>query len=404
MSLSVKSTMIDAFGNEDASKNLWLFIYCLWVGSIILEPYGWWGVFHWPLSYWWLDISMIILGILMPVRALIMYEKYEVNITASPAHVALLKIWGVLLPVLFRASTVMSHPGFPFKLEYQLIATTPTPIILPLDKVTCIASTAQAGDAPKGTSAGGTVEVRVVAFVEPNTDDARETIIFVQRGGIVIITAAITSRIERVVRHIAALYDWESFQFKKSELTVMLLVEIAKIDFHELLRGPDGLILDSEFDLSLNDYQNSRPKIRNVVKYLFPEVAGGEAVTDPIEKERVTQEIDIFLKLTKEPCFWDEMGLGFKIRQLDVTHITGSAALQAEGDLAAAEKIQRERDLQDGNTNAARAMVYVNASGGQMKFSEALDQVLAEKGAINAITIRGSGNSVDNLAAVLGTK
>lgn len=400
--LSVKSAVIDAFGDEDVSAKLWGLIYSLGGCGIILIPCGIWGAFNLPRSYWWEDILAVVIGGLMLARAFIMYEKNEVDIPASPvAHIALLKIWGVLLPIIFRASVVMSEPAYPLKIGYVQIPITPKKVTLPFDNVTCIASTAQAGDAPTHVSAGGSVNIEVVAFTQVNSTDGTETIKFVECGGQDTVTAALTTRIDQVVRHVASLYDYQTFQFMKGQLAVMLLVEIAKIDLHQLLVGADGLILDSEFDISLDEYR-SRPKIRNVVKRLFPEAAGGEPITDPVEKERVAQEIDIFLKLTKEPYLESDMGYGFVIRQFDVTHIQGVAALQEEANLAAAEELQRQRELQDARTNVDRAMVYVNASGGEMKFADALEQVLAEKGVIDAIAIRGSGNPSTDLTAVLG--
>lgn len=362
---SLQAVIEHLFGHEDVSNTLWGLLYKAIAMGAVLAITGVWGFLFWNISLILTSVysALVIVGLGIIGGAVHLGETQQVTIPANPVSVAILSIWGKRQNVLIREGKVLRFKFWPFYMDLIVVATGEQNFSFCFEGVRCGASPDShpvAGEPVALT--GGKVSVDVSMTATPNTDSAERVNKFLNYGGWSAIKQVLDETTGESVRHTAINYDWETFAKMKAALTVLLLVQIADVDFHKLETNSEGLVDESMLKITPEQYAE-RDCIADPIAYLFPD-RNPSTVVDPIEERRKEQEISVFLRIARIRDVADIMDLGIKIARLNVPEIEAEGAVDTASEEAAAEQKQRQAEQADNETRILNAKRLVKESEG----------------------------------------
>lgn len=404
--------------SEDISQKTWTVVYSLIVLGALLTIIGVRGMFVWQGSLrWFAAIDITLGGLLITIGAYVIVTGLT-NIKSSPPHVGLLRIWGERVEVLIREGISLLPKIWPFNVDALPVEVERKNLEFEFTDVRCRNAVDENGHAavdPTVPTAGGAVTVKLALTVSPDIDahdrrgrpcGARRVISYLNHGSMPGIKTILDETLGEATRHLAGLYDWESFLFMKAPLAVALLAKISDIDFKKLPRQPNGELQPGYADLDPEAYARLDEIELEPLEYLFGDDI--KRIVDLVERKkeqhRRLAEIEIFLKIARLNGTSDIIDLGTHIARLNVSHIVPEGELAEDAEGAAREKKQRETEAYDTATGIMLARQYIDfADDGSLTKAEALQlaRIDRKRATEQVIRVPDSPDSLTRSAAIV---
>lgn len=377
----------NVLATQRISQDTWTAVYILLGAGAILVAGGIWGTLNWyGWVRWFGPIDIIVGGVLILLGGYIIVVGL-MDIPADPPHVGLLTVWGERVPVLLSEGLALLPNFWPFNVGAIVVSVEKKNFDFEFTDVRCRNATDADGKPvtdPSAPTAGGAVTVKVSVTLSPdytaidrdgNPCGAKRVMGYLNHGRMDGVRSILDDTLSEATRHLAGLYDWETFMFMKAPLAVALLAKISDIDFKRLPRKESN----GDFSENVNDITPERyAKFEEIelapLEYLFgDDLKALEPAERKKEQQRRLVEIEIFLKLARQSGVSDIIDLGVHIARLNVSHIVPEGDLAKDAEGAAREKKQREAETFDIDTGILLAQKYLDfAKDGSVTAAEAL--------------------------------
>lgn len=285
------------------------------------------------------------------------------SVPTSPRHVGVMTWWGK------RSTSRLLPPGdyfiwkgFPFQMDITNVSMEPRTKDFRVEVPTVLkdSSSPNSGAKPAPRS-GGNVAVNVQLVFVPNSNPV-EMFQYLDMGGPLTAEADpkgglinnLQGKIAEIVRTTVSRLSWNEAQFKKSELTALLLKRITGEKIHKYKRNADAIAINARgaetFDPT--EYQS------------IGEWTAKEMMEGCSESEKLAFDVAVYLDLVNDPenDSPDVHGLGIVVKRLNVekVELLGKLAEDAEG--AAREQAQRQTRTVEMEGRLALAQTMVAAS------------------------------------------
>lgn len=329
-----------------------------------------------------LTTAPTVFAIAATIEGIVAYVSFR-RIPVDPPSFAVPTFWNRRQLVIIPERIAFVFKWFPLFEDLIIISSVQRNSDLLLENVLCKAP----DEGQTGTSgdmrSGGEVKVKLALTYAPDIKDPRKAHEYINSGQAKGVEEIVEDMLGETVRREALGSTWEQFAFRREDLSVELITMLTGLQPDEIVeRDTDGK--------PVVDLDPDRPKYK---------------VRKRVDNEPLTKEdCDHFLLSILKNGPSDIVGLGIRVRRLNVIDITAEDELKAASAGMAVEEQQRRSENMDFRTELQLAELYLAAAKArneELTLETALAWVRVNRRRSSEVQVRSGGNPLADAAAML---